>query len=152
MNKNTLAKVLNEALMDEYNARDTYRKVINKFGPVRPFINIVESEQAHIEMLLPLYEKYNISVPPEPDLDRILIHSDLLKACEDGVAGEIENIAMYERLINATDFPDVLEVLQCLQAASRDNHLPAFERCVERESMPRNGRGLGRRCGNSFKH
>lgn len=46
---------------------------------------------------------------------------------------EIENIALYDRL--PPEIPDgvVRQVLQNLQAASRDNHLPAFGRCLERE-------------------
>jgi hypothetical protein len=61
-----LAKILNQALDDEYKARDTYRKIVDTFGPVRPFINIVEAEQQHIELLLPLYEKYGLPIPPTP--------------------------------------------------------------------------------------
>ena len=40
----TLEEVLEEALLDEYKARDTYRKIIDTFGAVRPFVNIVEAE------------------------------------------------------------------------------------------------------------
>lgn len=53
MNDSVLVHILNEALLDEYKARDTYRKVIDSFGAVRPFVNIVEAEQRHIEALLP---------------------------------------------------------------------------------------------------
>jgi len=35
------AKALTEALQDEYKARATYRKVMDTFGPVKPFIKIV---------------------------------------------------------------------------------------------------------------
>lgn len=40
-----------EALDDEYKARATYRKVIEAFGPVRPFVNIVEAEDRHAEAI-----------------------------------------------------------------------------------------------------
>ena len=94
---NALAELLNEALLDEYKARDTYQKIIDTFGPVRPFINIVEAEQTHIEFLLPLYEKYAIPLPPEPDPERITAPDSLLKACEMGIEAEMANIAMYDR-------------------------------------------------------
>ena len=42
MTEKTLA-ALREALEDEYKAQATYRKVIEKFGGIRPFINIVET-------------------------------------------------------------------------------------------------------------
>ncbi|MEN8130615.1 MAG: ferritin family protein [Pseudomonadota bacterium] len=131
MNK-ALAEVLNEALLDEYKSRDTYQKIIDTFGPVRPFINIVEAEQRHIDLLLPLYEKHAIPLPPKPDPERITTPDNLLEACEIGAAAEIENVAMYNRLIQAADLPDVADVLRRLQTASRDHHLPAFQRCVER--------------------
>ena len=144
-----LAQVLNEALLDEYKARDTYRKIIDTFGAVRPFVNIVEAEQRHIESLLALYEKYEIPRPVIPDPDRLDIPENLLKACQLGVEAEIENVALYDRLIEATDLPDVIEVLKRLQAASRDNHLRAFQRCVERGGAAGLGSGPGRRNGRS---
>lgn len=145
-----LQEILEEALLDEYKARDTYRKIINTFGAVRPFVNIVEAEQRHIDSLLVLYEKYDIPLPAIPDPDQIDIPDSLLEACQMGVDAEIENLTMYDRLIAATDLPDVIEVLTRLQAASRDNHLPAFQRCMERGGAAGSGSGRGQISGNSF--
>ena len=144
--KATLKEILDEALMDEYKARDSYRKVLDDLGPVRPFVNIVEAEQTHIDMLRPLYERHGIPLPAEPDPARIQVPAPLLEACRAGVAAKMENVAMYDRLIAAADAAgteDVIEVLKLLQAASREHHLPAFRRCVERGGTP--GRGAGRR-------
>lgn len=139
----TLAQVLNEALADEYKARDTYRAIIDRHGPVRPFVNIVGAEQTHIDALLPLYAKYGIPVPPEPDPARIAAPDSLLEACKQGVAAELENAAMYDRLLAATEQADVRMVLERLQTASHDHHLPAFRRCGERGSAMPAGRGGG---------
>jgi len=150
MGTSMLADVLNEALSDECKARDTYQKIIETFGPVRPFINIVEAERAHIRLLLPLYEKYAIPLPPEFDPDQVVIPDSLLVACQLGVEAEVANVAMYDRLIAAADLPDVVEVLTRLQTASRDHHLPAFWRCVEKRGKQGAGPGLDmispRRC------
>ena len=43
---------MHDALEDEYKARATYRKVIERFGRVRPFVNIIQAEERHIEALL----------------------------------------------------------------------------------------------------
>ena len=150
MNHVTLVEVLHEALLDEYSARNTYRKIIDTFGPVRPFTNIVEAEQRHIESLLTLFEKYNVPLPAVPGTEQIKVPDSLLKACEMGVDAEVGNLAMYDRLIDATDLPDVIHVLQRLQAASRDSHLPAFQRCVERGGNTGQGPGSGRGRGGSF--
>ena len=141
--KMPLAEILREALMDEYTARDTYRKIIETFGSIRPFSNIVEAEQTHIELLLPLFEKYGIPPPPEPDPDRITAPDGLLEACRAAIAAEVANVALYDRLMSQTELPDVLEVLHRLQAASRDHHLPAFQRCADRGGVARSGRGFG---------
>lgn len=77
------------------------------------------------------------------------------------IEAEVENIALYDRLLPAIADASVRHVLQNLQDASRDNHLPAFRRCLEREnggggsggardgqgSQGRHGRGRGPRGG-----
>jgi hypothetical protein len=98
MDSNALAEILNEALMDEYKARGTYQRIIDTFGPVRPFINIVEAEQTHIELLLPLYERYAVPLPPEPGPEWVSVPDSLLSACQLGVEEELANVAMYDRL------------------------------------------------------
>ncbi|MGQ9872388.1 hypothetical protein [Leptodesmis sp.] len=39
-------------MADEYKARATYRLILGKFGPIRPFVNIVESEKRHAALVL----------------------------------------------------------------------------------------------------
>ena len=138
-----LKSVLTEAINDEYKARATYRLVLREFGKIRPFINIVEAENRHIQALLPLFEKYGFSVPLDDWESRITAPSSVKEACQSGVQAEIENAEMYKRLLEATkQYPDVQRVLKNLQRASQENHLPAFQRCVER-----GGRGGGREMG-----
>lgn len=149
-----LENALIEAINDEYKARATYRAVINQFGEIRPFSNIVEAEGRHVEALLPLFAKYNIAVPEDDWATRIETPASIPEACALGVKDEIENAEMYERLLAATiDYPDVQTVLKQLQRASKENHLPAFQRCVERGDAggQGNGRGQRRRRGQCFK-
>lgn len=134
---------LAEALDDEYKARATYAKVIERFGPVRPFVNIVQAEDRHAKAVLALYARYGLEAPADAwaDSDRIQIPDTLTEACQLAVEGEIENMEMYDRLLAAVEEPDCRIVLENLQAASRDRHLPAFQRCVER------GGDAGEPCG-----
>lgn len=128
-----LKSALIEAINDEYKSRAAYNAVISKFGEIRPFINIVEAEGRHVEALLPLFTKYNVAVPEDDWNSRIDTPATILDACQLGVKDEIENAEMYDRLLDLTiDYPDVQEVLKKLQRASKENHLPAFQRCVER--------------------
>lgn len=66
MNEQATQRALDEALDDEYRARATCRAVIDRFGPARPFVNIVESEQRHIEALVRQYQRLGWPVPRPP--------------------------------------------------------------------------------------
>jgi len=130
----TLQDRLTEALEDEYKARATYRKIIERFGPVRPFVNIVESEDRHVEALLSLFRKYHLAVPEDRWPEGAEVPGSLAEACRNAVQAEQENMAMYDRLLAATAEPDVRRVLENLQSASRNRHLPAFQRCLARQA------------------
>ena len=127
-------EVLHEALDDEYKARATYRKVIETFGPVRPFANIVEAEDRHAHALLRLFEAFRLEPPPDRWAGRVPAPASLRDACREGVDSEIENREMYERLLSRTSHPEVVAVMRRLQQASQERHLPAFERCLARYS------------------
>ena len=139
------AQALLEALDDEYKAHTTYDQVIHDFGPVRPFINIVEAEARHIAALLTLFERYGLPVPPNPWPGKAPHYPDIDAACVAAVQAEIDNAALYDRLLASTRRPDVLAVLQALRSASQDRHLPAFQRCAQRSAGGGGGRGAGRR-------
>lgn len=137
----TLLEALNVALQDEYKARATYRKVIERFGDVFPFVNIVEAEERHIRALQRLFEKYEIPLPVDDWQRKVEAPASVRDACADGVAAEQENGRLYDRLIEAVGgYPDVQETFVRLQEASQQNHLPAFERCLARDTA---GDGCG---------
>jgi len=125
-------RVLHEALDDEYRSWATYGQVIADFGDVRPFSNIREAEARHIGALLGLFEHYGLAVPANPWPGNVERYPNVRAACQAAVAAEIANGEMYQRLLGVTQRPDILAVLGRLQAASRQRHLPAFERCVQR--------------------
>lgn len=120
------------ALDDEYQARATYAQVIEDFGSVRPFSNIVDAEGRHASALINLFQRYDIPVPPDTWPGRAPRYESLQAACEAGVAGEIANAALYDELLAGTERSDILEVYRNLQQASQERHLPAFRRCAER--------------------
>ncbi len=125
--------ILTEALEDEFKSRALYNLVIQKFGEIKPFINIVKAENRHIQALLPLFKKYHIPVPEDNWETQLVAEDTELEACQQGVLAETENIEMYNRLLKSCkDYPDVTIVLKNLQRASLENHLPAFKRCVNR--------------------
>jgi len=141
-----LKSALIEAINDEFKARATYRQVICTFGEIRPFTNIVEAEGRHIEALLTLFSKYDIAVPEDDWRERVKAPQSVVEACRIGVQAEIDNATMYDRLLDKTrEYEDVRQVLKQLQRASKENHLPAFQRCAEKNSTQEGGHGRGHR-------
>lgn len=138
-------RALHEALDDEYRAWATYDQVITDFGEVPPFSNIREAEARHIEALRALFGRYGLPVPENHWPGRVERYANLQAACEAGVAAEIGNGEMYQRLLGATQRPDILAVLRSLQEASQQRHLPAFQRCAQRRAG--GGRGARQRHG-----
>ena len=125
-----LEEALQKAFDDEVKAYETYSAVIEKFGAVFPFVNIVQAEQTHQNALIAMAEKHNITlvrnVPEE-----ISIPKTLQECCELGVAAEIQNIQLYdELLLHVNEYPEVQDLFYRLQAASYNNHLPAFRNAV----------------------
>lgn len=142
IDEKTKTRVL-EALNDEYKARAFYRLVIKTFGPIQPFVNIVEAEDTHARALERLCARYGIPLPADKWDRTLQPPASVLQACRASVEGEIENIAMYDRFLKGTEIPDIRAVFQQLQARSRDAHLPAFQRCVARGGGAGRGRGQG---------
>jgi len=144
MDRLTAAEIqaLHEALDDEYHAWSPYAQVVSDFGEVRPFANIRDAEARHIEALSKLFTGYGLPIPANTWPGRVARYTSLQEACEAAVAAEIANGEMYERLLGATQRPDILTVLRNLQQASQQRHLPAFQRCAQRGAS---GRGAGRR-------
>ncbi len=125
-------EAINAALDDEFKARAVYDQVINQFGEVTPFSNIINAEVQHANSLKELYVKYDLEMIEDkwtgniPDIESVDV------ACEVGVQAEIDNAALYDGLFAQVDNQDIIAVFTSLRDASQDKHLPAFERCVAR--------------------
>jgi rubrerythrin len=128
-----LEALLGVALDDEYKAEATYAAVIARFGEVRPFINIVEAERRHASALLRQCERLGFAPQPNRWAGMVSAPATLREACAEAIAAEVDNIALYDRLLPGVTDPEVRAVLERLQEASRDRHLPAFRRCLARQ-------------------
>ncbi|RSD28720.1 ferritin-like domain-containing protein [Mesobacillus subterraneus] len=128
----TLEEALVYAIQDEYLAQARYDAIIGKFGNVRTFTNIKAAEQRHISALVNLFQKYNIKIPDNNASQYVTAPETLKDAYKQGVDGEIENIAMYDKLKGIPSLPeDVKAVFTQLGNASK-NHLEAFRRGLGR--------------------
>jgi len=143
----TLEEMLKYAIQDEYLAKAEYELIMQKFGEQRPFSNIMQAEEYHIEILLPLFTKYNIEIPLDLSDQHVILPDDIKTALETGVNAEIVNIEMYEKFLDKEDLPaDVAEVFEELKRGS-ENHLEAFRDNLNR-SEKRNYQNSRRRNSN----
>lgn len=60
--------------------------MIDRFGSIRPFTNIVKSEETHIGLLAPLFEKYGFDLPE--DIQSVF---ERLKAASENHLGSFSN-------------------------------------------------------------
>ena len=114
----------------EQDARAAYEAVIAKFGDVEPFSTVSEEESRHIATLASLAARHGVALPSGP-ITATTPPSTLEGACQLGVRTEEHLVAVYTELIpQVSAYPDLTQAFGNLQAAARDRHLPAFERCA----------------------
>jgi len=121
----TLDQMITMALTDEYLAHKEYEIILDAYGNINPFANIINAEVTHIEALLPLFEAYDVSVPVDNAASLVALPSSLQEAYEIGVQAEVNNIGMYESFLKQDLPQDVRDVFEALMAAS-EKHLQSF--------------------------
>lgn len=120
---------LNKAIEEEYGALNTYQAALAQFGNIYPFNWIARAEQQHVNVLARLFTRYGLAVPANPGLPSTSTWHTVADACQTGVDAEKVDAALYDTLKPQVDNADILRVFANLQAASLNNHLPAFEAC-----------------------
>jgi len=132
----SVEEMLKYAIQDEYLARAEYRAIMGKYGEIRPFANIVESEESHIAWLKDAYASRGLKVPADEAAAFIIVPASLEEAFRTGVAAEVDNIAMYDsfissKLISAPENSSLKDLFERLRDASK-NHLAAFQNGLNR--------------------
>lgn len=117
----------------EYAAYAMYTAVIEKYGEVEPYVSIRKAEAKHIEALKRQLDRYGVDYPAEnPYLGQVTAPESLEAAAKAWAEGEVANVAMYDRLMEAVqDYPNLVQVMEHLRAASQERHLPAFSLAAE---------------------
>lgn len=150
-------EALGLALADEYAAEALYREVLDQFGEVRPFSHIVNAEQRHSAALEHVYSRRDLVAPGNTgqELSQEPQWMTLQEACQVAVKAERDNVALYQDLLGR-DLPvDVVRTFEHLRDASRERHLPAFERCASGEPVAEGEVRRGARqgcCGGCVQH
>jgi hypothetical protein len=130
----TVRNALALSLADERKALATYKAVLDRFGSnTAPFANIRNAEETHRDLVLDLYDTYDIDVPADTTIVSSAVQTaTLAELCQVGVEAEIANIALYddEVLPAVSAYADITDVMNRLRNASADSHLPSFRNCA----------------------
>lgn len=132
-----LEQALNIALFDERRAAATYRGVVERFGAINPFANIMQSEVRHAAAVSNLMQRYGFVVPPDPFTEAVPAKPTIVENCEVGAVAEQANGDLYAYLLGFVEEPDVRDLFMRLQAVALGNHLPAFEQCANTQRLNR---------------
>jgi len=129
----SLEQMLRYAIQDEYLARAEYEAIMQRHGRIRPFSNIIRSEEQHIAWLEQAFAEHGLKPPADTSADHVVVPASLKEAFQTGVQAEVDNIAMYESFLGqATALPaEVRSLFERLKAASQ-NHLQAFRQNLSR--------------------
>jgi hypothetical protein len=127
----TVDEMLRYAIQDEYLARAEYQAIMRKFGDLRPFSNIVGSEESHIAWLKDAFGSEGLVLPADEAPSRVAVPATMKDALQAGVDAEVANIAMYDsfiasKLMAKAENADLKALFTRLRDASK-NHLAAFE-------------------------
>ncbi len=127
----TIEEMLTYAIQDEYLAKTEYELIVQEFEINQPFTNIIRSEETHIQLLLPLFDTYDIDVPANTAENHIILPETLKEVFEIAVQAEINNIAMYE-LFLSEDLPEDLRTSFVFLRDASESHLAAFQNNLNR--------------------
>ena len=137
----TLEEMLEYAIQDEYLARQEYESIMEEYGEINPFANIIKAEEYHIELLTGLYDDYDLELPEDTAINYVVVPENLDLTYDIGVQAEIDNIAMYEKFLEQ-DLPDDVRAVFIELRDASENHLAAFEK-GPRGAGQGNGNGNG---------
>lgn len=137
------ADALREVLMDERRARAFYSGVLARHGQVRPFSNIVHAEERHAAVIEALMTRHGVAIPAGDPTDLPATPATVAECSRLAAQLERDNIGMYDRLLAGVSEADIRTAFTNLRDASKNNHLPAFERWSAASPPPATGPGLG---------
>lgn len=125
-----LTLTLTRTLQGEYRTDAIYQGVLNDFGQIQLFVNVLGAEARHSAIVGQRFTVRGLAVPPSTSSVATVPHfATVTAACAAGAAAERDIVAKYDELLRADLPPDVRQAFTNIREASLLNHLPAFERC-----------------------
>lgn len=120
-------QALNRALDEERMAKAIYKKVVEIFGNISPFPQIIKDEQCHVSRVANMLSKYGLPIPPDRWAGNVDFgFTSNQQACEVGAQAERDNAAFYDATLSQISHNDITSTFTMLRDVSLYRHLPAF--------------------------
>ncbi|MBX7491417.1 hypothetical protein [Helicobacter turcicus] len=98
------------------------------------FINLKNTEVAHINALTYQLQKLNVAIPNNPYLNTIVLPNSIEEVLQTALIQENANITLYNDLTANEQDAEVLDVFYRLQATSFNNHIPALHTLMQQNA------------------
>ena len=122
---------LDSALRSKYRTCALYRMVLQAFGPVQPFKDLLKLEEKYRLVLNGLARRYAHTGPADEWEGRIAIPVSFVEACEEAIQLERENDRLYGALLERTADPALHRLLTRMRNVSQITHRPSFKEYLE---------------------
>ncbi len=123
------------ALDDERRAEAYYGAVLDRFGQVRPFSQIINAERRHEAHVLTLMKNHGVDAPANRWAnEKPEVPSTLADAARQAVEFERQNVAMYDGFLEFVPAGDIRDTMAQMRKVSLERHIPAFEAAAKRSS------------------
>ncbi|CZE48547.1 hypothetical protein [Campylobacter geochelonis] len=123
---------LQAAIKDEQIAFATYANIVQKFGDIKPFSAIMQTQLKFIQELSYMIKKQG-EEPQEADISDIEEAKSIEEAYEIALVIERKTIRFYEKMISNVQNEEIKDLFYRLQASSYNDNLPAFRKKLEKK-------------------
>jgi hypothetical protein len=126
-----VSAILDSLVVDEYRAAARYQQVMQAFGTVSPFREMLPVQGARVEALMQVYRQYPAFPPPNPFdgpqyMER---YASVAGACEVALEAETATAERYARALALNPPAAVQKILRYNRASTLAFEVAATRRC-----------------------
>jgi hypothetical protein len=122
---------MQSALRSKFKTCALYHMVLQAFGPVRPFKDLLKIEIKYRMVLAGLARRYAIPEPRDDWEGQVAIPVSFIEACEEAIDLERGNDELYAGVLGRMEDPALCRVLKQIRNVSQISHLPSFKDYLE---------------------
>ena len=131
MRDEAVLSALDSALRSKFKTCALYRMVLQAFGPVKPFKDLLKIEEKYRLVLTGLARRYDRPSPADEWEGQVAIPVSFVEACEEAIQQERENDRLYTSLLDQIADPAQRRVLMRMRNVSQISQLPSFKEYLE---------------------